>query len=334
MNTLLVSDSQPDAKVRGSHGIEVEGLTKSFGSFDVLKGIDFEVESATVLALLGPNGAGKTTTVRILTTLLRPDGGRARVGGYDVVAEAARARSVLGLTGQDTSVDGLLTGRENLVMLGRLLRLGTRGAKSRAEELLNLMDLEKAADKPAKTYSGGMRRRLDLAASLVATPSIMFLDEPTTGLDPLVRQKVWDIIRDLTNRGTTILLTTQNLQEADLLADRIVVIDEGKIIVEGTPKRLKSHVGSERAELTFASSQELAAAMSILSDHDPIGEKPDHALGLAIDDPWKLQSILSRLQDADVKPLGITVAQPTLDDVFIAVTGARTSTSTRRSETQ
>lgn len=304
----------------GHRGIEVEGLTKSFGDVPVLAGIDFEVRPGSVLALLGPNGAGKTTTVRILATLLLPDGGRASVGGHDVVTESAQARKVLGLTGQETSVDGLLTGRENLVMLGRLWRLGTEAAAHRASELLDLMDLQEAADRRVGTYSGGMQRRLDLAASLVAAPAIMFLDEPTTGLDPLARQKVWDAIRDLMGRGTTVLLTTQNLAEADLLADRVVVIDEGRVVVHGTPRSLKHQVGTERAELLFREGSDLSVAISRLADLNPVVDMEERTIGLAIDDPWHLHSTLGRLRDAGIRPLSVTVTQPTLDDVFIAFT--------------
>lgn len=311
----------------GRNGIEVEGLTKSFGEVLVLTGIDFDVQPGTVFALLGPNGAGKTTTVRILATLLRPDGGRASVGGYDVVTEAVRARSVLGLTGQETSVDGLLTGRENLVMLGRLWRLGIGAAARRADELLGLMDLQEAADRRVSTYSGGMRRRLDLAASLVAAPAIMFLDEPTAGLDPLARKKVWDAIRDLMGRReTTVLLTTQYLAEADLLADRVVVIDEGRVVVDGTPRSLKRQVGTERAELAFRKGTDLSVAMSLFADLNPVVDVEERTIGLAIEDPWHLHSTLGRLRDADVEPLGVTVTQPTLDDVFMAFTESRRPT--------
>jgi daunorubicin resistance ABC transporter ATP-binding subunit len=308
-------------------GIEVEGLTKSFGEVAVLTGIDFNVQPGAVLALLGPNGAGKTTTVRILATLLRPDGGRALVGGYNVATEPVRARSVLGLTGQETSVDGLLTGRENLVMLGRLWRLSTVDAARRAGELLDLMDLQEAADRQVNTYSGGMRRRLDLAASLVAAPTIMFLDEPTTGLDPVARQKVWDAIRDLIGKGTTVLLTTQYLSEADLLADRVVVIDEGRVVVDGTPRSLKRQVGSERAELAFRTGDDLSTALSLLADLKPLVDEKEQTLALPIKDPWQLHTTLGRLRDADLEPLQVTVAQPTLDDVFIAFTGSRRPTT-------
>lgn len=316
----MVSSPAPLAR---NGAIEVEGLTKSFGDVSVLTGIDFEVQPGTVLALLGPNGAGKTTTVRILATLLRPDGGRATVCGYDVIAEPVQARSVVGLTGQETSVDGLLTGRENLVMFGRLWRLETGAARERADELLDLMDLQEAADRRVNTYSGGMRRRLDLAASLMAAPTIMFLDEPTTGLDPLARQKVWDAIRDLIEQGTTVLLTTQYLAEADLLADRVVVIDEGRVVVDGTPRSLKRQVGSERAELTFRTRDDLSGAASLLADFDPVVDKGEQTVGLAIENPWHLHSALEVLRDAGIEPLEVTVSQPTLDDVFIAFTGSR-----------
>ena len=326
MTASFPSPTHRSDRSSGRNGIEVEGLTKSFGELLVLTGIDFEVQPGTVLALLGPNGAGKTTTVRILATLLRPDGGRASVGGYDVVAEAVQARSVLGLTGQETSVDGLLTGRENLVMLGRLWRLGREAAR-RADELLDLMDLQEAADRQVSTYSGGMRRRLDLAASLVAAPAIMFLDEPTSGLDPLARKKVWDAIRDLMGRReTTVLLTTQYLAEADLLADRVVVIDEGRVVVDGTPRSLKRQVGTERAELVFRKGTDLSAVMSLFADLNPVVDVEERTIGLAIEDPWHLHSTLGRLRDADIEPLGVTVTQPTLDDVFIAFTESRRPT--------
>src|ERR1700694_3434943 len=229
--------------------IEVKNLTKSYGKNEVLKGIDLQVERGTMLALLGPNGAGKTTTVRILSTLLNFDGGTVLVEGHDVRAEADQVRRVIGLTGQSAAVDELLTGRENLVMMGQLYRLTAASARARAEELLEEFDLVEAADRTAKTYSGGMRRRLDLAVSLIATPPVIFLDEPTTGLDPRSRLAMWDIIKNLLAGGTTILLTTQYLDEADQLADRIVVIDGGRVIAEGTPSALKSKVGNDRLRL-------------------------------------------------------------------------------------
>ncbi len=231
--------------------IEVKNLKKSYKDNKVLKGISFKVKRGTMLALLGPNGAGKTTTVRILSTLLGHDSGSVTVEGHDTQKEADKVRSVIGLTGQSAAVDEMLTGRENLVMMGRLYRLTSRSAKERANELLEEFDLVAAADRPAKTYSGGMRRRLDLAVSLIASPPIIFLDEPTTGLDPRSRIAMWNIIRKLMENGTTILLTTQYLEEADQLADQIIVIDGGKVIAEGTAKELKTKVGKDRLELTF-----------------------------------------------------------------------------------
>jgi ABC-2 type transport system ATP-binding protein len=229
--------------------VEVRNLTKSYGKNQVLKGIDLQVERGTMLALLGPNGAGKTTTVRILSTLLGFDGGTVLVDGHNVRTDADKVRAVIGLTGQAAAVDELLTGRENLVMMGQLYRLTAASARVRAQELLEEFELVEAAARPAKTYSGGMRRRLDLAVSLIATPPVLFLDEPTTGLDPRSRLAMWEIIKNLLAGGTTILLTTQYLDEADQLADRIVVIDGGKVIAEGTPSALKSKVGNDRLEL-------------------------------------------------------------------------------------
>ncbi len=246
--------------------IEAKNLKKSYGKTEVLKGIDLQVERGTMLALLGPNGAGKTTTVRILSTLLHFDGGTATIEGHDVIKEADDVRAVIGLTGQSAAVDELLTGRENLVMMGRLYRLTKKSAKARAEELLKDFDLVDAADRPAKTYSGGMRRRLDLAVSLIATPPVIFLDEPTTGLDPRSRQAMWDIIKDLLAKGTTILLTTQYLEEADQLADQIIVIDDGKVIAEGTAKQLKSKLGADRLEVSFKSPELLAQAIKALGN--------------------------------------------------------------------
>src|SRR5215472_4964708 len=231
--------------------IEARNLTKSYGKTQVLKGIDLKVERGTMVALLGPNGAGKTTIVRILSTLLGFDRGTVLVDGHDVRSEPDKVRAVIGLTGQTAAVDELLTGRENLVMMGELYRLTSASARARAQELLEQFDLVEAANRPAKTYSGGMRRRLDLAVSLIATPPVLYLDEPTTGLDPRSRLAMWEIIKSLLAGGTTILLTTQYLDEADQLADRIVVIDGGKVIAEGTADALKSKVGNDRLELTL-----------------------------------------------------------------------------------
>ncbi|MFE0427157.1 ABC transporter ATP-binding protein, partial [Streptomyces sp. NPDC058953] len=236
----------------GSYAIEVKGLRKSFGDTAVLESVDLRVERGTMLALLGPNGAGKTTTVRIIATLLKADGGTALVEGHDVVRDPKAVRRLIGLTGQSTAVDGLLTGEENLVMMGQLFGLGARGARRRAAELLARFDLEKAAKRPAKTYSGGMRRRLDLAVSLINEPPVLFLDEPTTGLDPTSRMAMWETIRRLMADGTTVLLTTQYLEEADQLAHRVAVIDGGRVVADGTAAELKGRIGSERVELTFA----------------------------------------------------------------------------------
>src|SRR3981081_278098 len=244
--------------------IEAKNLTKSYGKVEVLKGIDLQVERGTMLALLGPNGAGKTTTVRILSTLLNFDGGTAMVEGHDVTSEADKVRRGTGLTGQSAAVDELLTGRENLVMMGQLYRLTAASAKARAQELLEEYDLVDAAERPVKTYSGGMRRRLDLAVSLIATPPVLFLDQPTSGLDPRSRLAMWEIIKNLLAGGTTIPLTTQYLDEADQLADRIVVIDDGKVIAEGTASALKSKVGNDRLELTFRDDESFSRAVAEL----------------------------------------------------------------------
>ena len=269
---------------KADYVIEVKDLVKSYGSNKVLRGIDLKVQRGTMLALLGPNGAGKTTTVRILSTLLNYDGGTVCVEGFDAAKEADSVRNVIGLTGQSAAVDELLTGRENLIMMGRLYRLTKQSAVARATELLDEFDLVKAADRPAKTYSGGMRRRLDLAVSLIATPPVIFLDEPTTGLDPRSRLSMWEIIRKLMAGGTTILLTTQYLEEADQLADRIVVIDGGKVIAEGSPKQLKSKVGKDRLELTFASKKALSAAATALGKEVVSTDEKEFSATIAIKD--------------------------------------------------
>src|ERR1700744_5274225 len=242
--------------------VHVEGLVKRFGSTTALAGVDLDVEEATVFGLLGPNGAGKTTLVRVLATLLAPDGGRAEVFGGDVVHDAAGVRELLGLTGQFAAVDEMLTGRENLEMFGRLFKLSATDARQRADELLERFELADAADRPARTYSGGMRRRLDLASSLLTRPRVLFLDEPTTGLDPRSRNEIWEIVRDLRREGTTILLTTQYLEEADQLADEIAVIDHGRVIAEGTGNQLKNRVGGQilEVELTDALQRDAAEA--------------------------------------------------------------------------
>ena len=307
--------------------IDVKGLKKSYGNNEVLKDINFKVQRGSMLALLGPNGAGKTTTVRILSTLLPFDGGTVTVEGHDVHNEADKVRSVIGLTGQSAAVDELLTGRENLVMMGQLYRLTNESAKARADELLEEFDLVKAADRPAKTYSGGMRRRLDLAVSLIAAPPIIFLDEPTTGLDPRSRIAMWEIIRRLMANGTTILLTTQYLEEADQLADRIIVIDGGKVIAEGTAKELKSKVGKDRLELTFQSEKSLKSAKDVLGKTASETEGNDHTLSLVINDTNKdVKEILEKLSDKKVAIESMAVHKPTLDDVFLSLTGKQKKT--------
>lgn len=308
--------AQPD------YVIEAKNLQKAYGSNVVLKGIDLSVERGTMLALLGPNGAGKTTTVRILSTLLNFDGGSVRIEGHDVAADPDAVRRVIGLTGQSAAVDELLTGRENLVMMGRLYRLTKESAKARAEELLEEFDLVKAADRPLKTYSGGMRRRLDLAVSLIATPPIIFLDEPTTGLDPRSRIAMWEIINNLKKNGATILLTTQYLEEADQLADRIIVIDGGKVIAEGTAKELKSKVGNDRLELTFRDQPTLQKAKEALGSVVADTNDSDLTLSTIIQNTnTDVRDALDTLAAAKVDVQSMAVHKPTLDDVFLSLTG-------------
>ena len=280
-----------------------------------------------MLALLGPNGAGKTTTVKILSTLLPYDGGEVTVEGYDVNSDADKVRSVIGLTGQSAAVDELLTGRENLIMMGRLYRLTKESATARAEELLVEFDLVKAADRTAKTYSGGMRRRLDLAVSLIATPPVVFLDEPTTGLDPRSRIAMWDSIRQLMDGGTTILLTTQYLEEADQLADRIIVIDDGRVIAEGTAKELKSKVGKDRLELTFKTAKTYQSAMVLLGEAANTVEESESTLSVVINDTNKdVKEILEKLSKKGIDIESLAVHKPTLDDVFLSLTGKQKAT--------
>ena len=304
--------------------VEATDLQKSYGKTTVLKGIDIKLERGTMLALLGPNGAGKTTTVRILSTLLGFDGGRVKVEGYDVATEPDKVRSVIGLTGQSAAIDELLTGRENLVMMGRLYRLTAESAKARAQELLEEFDLLDAAERPAKTYSGGMRRRLDLAVSLIAVPPVIFLDEPTTGLDPRSRLAMWAIIRRLMDAGTSILLTTQYLDEADQLADRIVVIDGGKVIAEGTASELKSKVGKDRLELTFKDAGTLHKAVDLLGKAILASDDKELSATIAIQDPnTDVQATLNTLAKNNVAIQSMSIHKPTLDDVFLSLTGTQ-----------
>ena len=307
------------------YAVEVRGLKKSYAKNAVLKGIDLKVEKGTMLALLGPNGAGKTTTVRILSTLLKYDEGEAKVGGFDVIKQADKVRSIIGLTGQSAAVDELLTGRENLVMMGRLYRLTKASASLRANELLEQFDLVEAANRPAKTYSGGMRRRLDLAVSLIATPPIIFLDEPTTGLDPRSRIAMWRIIEQLKQDGTTILLTTQYLEEADQLADQIAVVDGGKIIAKGTSRELKSKVGNDRLVVSLANKTNFDSAVKLFVKEIATSDAKNHQITVAVKDNNKdVRIFLEKLEKAKIKISSIDIHKPTLDDVFLSLTGKQT----------
>jgi ABC-2 type transport system ATP-binding protein len=303
--------------------IGAEGLVKRFGSVEALAGVDFEVERATVFGLLGPNGAGKTTAVRILTTILEPDGGRASVLGYDVVAEAERVRLRIGLAGQSATVDPNLTGRENLRLVGRLVRLDRTTISARSDDLLERFELVDAADRPVKTYSGGMRRRLDVAASLVGRPPVLFLDEPTTGLDLPSRGALWETIRDLVAEGTTVLLTTQYLEEADRLADRVAVVDVGKVIAEGTPADLKAQLGSTVIEFGMGDEADAARAERVLTRADGIApEREGSTIRVPSGDgPRALMGVLRELDAEQLFPLTLTVREPSLDDVFLRLTG-------------
>ncbi|MEO3808364.1 ATP-binding cassette domain-containing protein [Sphaerisporangium sp. B11E5] len=300
--------------------IVARGLTKSFGGTTVLAGIDLTVPTGTLLALLGPNGSGKTTTVRVLTTLLAPDGGTAAVGGHDVTREGAAVRRMIGLTAQQATVDDLLTGRENLELFAGLYHLGRSGARRRAQELLERFDLAGAANRRVGTYSGGMRRRLDLAASLVAGPRILFLDEPTTGLDPRSRAELWSVIRELLASGTTILLTTQYLEEADQLADRIVVIDAGRVVADDAPAALKRQVGTERLVLRLSRPEDVPRVAPVLGE--AVSETTAREVTLAVQGPGHLRRTLDLLHKADIAVEHVELRSPTLDDVFFELTAA------------
>jgi ABC-2 type transport system ATP-binding protein len=305
--------------------IVTEGLRRHFGPIKAVDGVDLAAPAGTVLGLLGPNGAGKTTIVRILTTLLDPDGGSARVAGYDVVRDAEALRSVIGLAGQYAAVDENLTGRENLDLVGRLYHLGRSEASRRADEMLERFELTDAASRTVKTYSGGMRRRLDLGASLVGRPQVLFLDEPTTGLDPRSRFGLWDVIRELVNDGTTLLLTTQYLEEADRLADHIAVIDGGRVIAEGTSDELKSRVGGDLLALRVADRARVAEAAAAIADlgsgaPQVVAESGEVSLPVR-EGASVLAEVVRRLDAAGLEISDLALGRPSLDDVFLALTG-------------
>jgi ABC-2 type transport system ATP-binding protein len=305
---------------RSNLAIEAERLVKVFGDVRAVDGVDLAVRRGSVYGVLGPNGAGKTTTIRMLTTLLTPDGGSAQVLGHDIVRDADAVRGLVSLTGQLASVDEDLTGRENLVLLGWLLGLKRSAAKQRATELLDAFGLEEASGRLVKHYSGGMRRRLDIAASIVVTPELLFLDEPTTGLDPRSRNQVWDIIRALVGQGTTVLLCTQYLDEADQLADRIAVIDHGKVIAEGTPGQLKASVGEGALHVRLLDPEQRDDAARILAGDVHLEADPA-ALTLPVADADQASNAIAALNDADIGLASFALAQPSLDEVFLALTG-------------
>jgi ABC-2 type transport system ATP-binding protein len=307
--------------------ILAESLVKTYGSVRALDGVDLEVKEGTVLGVLGPNGAGKTTSVRILTTLLRPDSGRAEVAGIDVLRDPDAVRRTIGVSGQYAAVDEYLTGRENLVMYGRLYQMGKRSARTRAEELLEQFALTDAADRPVQTYSGGMRRRLDLAGALVARSPVLFLDEPTTGLDPRSRNELWEVITGLVAGGTTLLLTTQYLEEADQLANDIIVIDHGAVIARGTPDELKTNIGGEQLVVAVAHRNQLDDAVAVLravGHSEPIVDIDNRRVSVAARGVATLTDAVRRFDGSPVAITDIALARPSLDDVFLTLTGHTT----------
>jgi ABC-2 type transport system ATP-binding protein len=317
-------------RFEGTHAVRAEGLKKAFGKTEALTGVDISVPTGTVLGLLGPNGAGKTTTVRILTTLLEPDAGSAEVAGINVLKHPEQVRASIGLTGQYAAVDEILTGRENLIMFGQLYRLSRKAAKARADELLERFHLTDAGNRSLKTYSGGMRRRLDLAASLIVAPPVLFLDEPTTGLDPRSRKDMWAVIEELVAEGTTVLLTTQYLEEADRLANRIVVVDQGRIIAEGSSAELKAQLGGERLTIGVAEGVELVRAGRVLlatvGENASASEMHVDAQERQVTIPFPagsrgLAEVVRQLDAAGLGITDITLRRPTLDDVFLTLTG-------------
>jgi len=309
--------------------IEAHGLTKRFGKTQALAGVDLEVEQGRVLGVLGPNGAGKTTAVRILATLLKPDAGTALVAGHDVVHDPRSVRRTIGLTGQYASVDEDLTGIQNLVMIGRLLHLNARQARARADELLAEFDLTDAGKRLTKTYSGGMRRRLDLAASLIGRPEVVYLDEPTTGLDPAKRDDVWEMVRVLVRQGTTVLLTTQYLEEADALANEITVIDHGRVIAHDTPQGLKRHVGGQTLEVRPVNPADVERVRPLLArigNREPDQPSPD-LLSVPVVDDGALTAIVAELSRATIPVAELSLRLPSLDEVFYSLTGHSTQTA-------
>ncbi|SER81702.1 ATP-binding cassette domain-containing protein [Lentzea albida] len=310
--------------------IRAEGLVKHYGETKALDGVDLEVPEGRVVGVLGPNGAGKTTAVRVLATLLRPDAGHATVHGHDVVKDPRAVRSLIGLTGQYASVDEDLSGTENLVLLARLLDFSRAGAKARARELLEQFELTDAAGRAAKTYSGGMRRRLDLAASLVGNPSVLYLDEPTTGLDPHARNEVWAVVRKLVANGVTVLLTTQYLEEADQLADSITVFDHGRVVAQGRPDELKRRVGGQTLQVRPTSLRDLDSVYRILGDLTGARPTRDDDTGLLtapVNDPVLLSTLVRKLDEAGITADELALRLPSLDEVFLALTGKQTEGS-------
>ncbi|GLZ56658.1 ATP-binding cassette domain-containing protein [Micromonospora sp. NBRC 107095] len=306
-----------------SSAIAVSGLRKAYKDKVVLDGIDLDVRAGTIFSLLGPNGAGKTTTVNVLTTLVKADGGTVRIAGHDAATQAKAVRAAIGVTGQFAAVDELLTGRENLQLMVDLSQVPGKDGRRVVTELLERFDLVESAQKPVSTYSGGMRRKLDLAMTLVGDPRIIFLDEPTTGLDPRSRRTMWSIIRDLVADGVTIFLTTQYLEEADQLADRIAVLDQGRLVAQGTPDELKRQIPGTRVRLRFTTVAELDAAARVLTD----AARDDEALALRVPsdgDTASLRALLDRLDEYAIRAEGFSVQTPDLDDVFLALTGSRT----------
>nr|WP_225954246.1 ATP-binding cassette domain-containing protein [Kibdelosporangium phytohabitans] len=304
-------------------------MVKRFGETTALDGVDLAVPAGRILGVLGPNGAGKTTAVRILATLLRPDAGTARVSGYDVLSQPVAVRSLIGLTGQYASVDEDLSGRENLVLIGRLIDMSKADARTRATELLDRFELSDAADRAAKTYSGGMRRRLDLAASLISRPRVLYLDEPTTGLDPHSRNEVWDIVRRLADDGVTVLLTTQYLEEADQLADHITVFDHGRVVADGTPGELKRKVSGQTLQIRPANEDDLEAVSRILLEltgTQPSGDVDSAVLNTPADDTALMAAVIRRLDELSIPVDEIGLRLASLDEVFLAITGTKEGT--------